>query len=293
MTDTFIRNAGEIATHQQSDGYLSHYRRWGRAEGGDVVVILHGGISHAAWQAPLAEAVLAASDCSFIALDRRGSGLNQESRGHLPSETREVEDVVSFLRSLAGSYRRVHLAGWCFGGQIAAIIAGELAGQNVISSLSMIAPGFVFNERYGDVLRLSMQAVAEVVEALGVRPEPEHAFIPVPLQPSDFTPDTAWQKFAMEDELKLRKVTQSTVDVWNQLADRSRAVLSELGDVPVLAVFGETDRLVDNDGVERMLREKVTGVPPVVHRLDAPHAIQFESSDMLAKLLVEFLNNVR
>ncbi|MEV6328791.1 alpha/beta hydrolase [Streptomyces sp. NPDC051909] len=278
-----------IDTHRQSDGYLSHYRRWGSPAGEEVVVILHGGVSHAGWQAPLAEAVVGTSDLSFIALDRRGSGLNREGRGHLPSEAREIEDVVSFVRSLSGSYRRVHLAGWCFGGQIAAIIASELAGQGVLSSLIMVTPGFVFHERYGDVLRMSMQAVFEVVEELGVKPEPDHAFVPVPLQPTDFTTEEKWLAFAMEDELTLRRVTPSTVDVWNQLADRSRAVLSELGDIPVLAVFGREDRLVDHDRVTALLAEKVTGVPPVVHVLDAPHAVQFAMPDTLAGLVTGFV----
>ncbi|SEM10265.1 alpha/beta fold hydrolase [Streptacidiphilus jiangxiensis] len=281
-----------IGTHEQSDGYLSHYRLWGSPAGGDVVVILHGGVSHSGWQAPLAKAVVETSDLSFVALDRRGSGLNQESRGHLPSEAREVEDVVSFLRSLAATYRRVHLAGWCFGGQIASIIAAELAGQGVISSLIMVAPGFVFTERYGDVLRLSMQAVAEVVEELGVNPARDLAFVPVPLQPIDFTTDEAWLRFATDDELKLRRVTQSTVDVWNQLADRSRAVLSDLGDIPVLAVFGAEDRLVDNEKVAAMLQEQVTGIPPVIHFLDAPHAVQFAMPETLAALVTGFVAGI-
>src|SRR5689334_1873360 len=108
-----------ISSYPQSDGYRSHFRRWGRPEGDDVVVLLHGGISHSGWQAPLAEALTSTSGLTFIALDRRGSGLNNEARGHLISEERELEDVTSFLKAIAGSFRRVHLAGWCFGGQVA------------------------------------------------------------------------------------------------------------------------------------------------------------------------------
>ena len=109
-----------IQSFTQSDGYRMHYRLWGQPKGQDVVVLLHGGISHSAWQAPLGEEIAGKSDISFIAVDRRGSGLNTEKRGHLLSKEREIEDVVSFIRSLQDSYERIHLAGWCFGSQVAA-----------------------------------------------------------------------------------------------------------------------------------------------------------------------------
>ncbi|MEH6421146.1 alpha/beta fold hydrolase [Pseudomonas sp. CGJS7] len=279
-----------VRTHTQSDGYVSHYRQWGDTNADDLVVILHGGISHSAWQAPLAQAVVAHPDLAFVALDRRGSGLNTQGRGHLLSQEREIEDVASLLRALSASHRRVHLAGWCFGGQIASIVAAHLAGEALISSLVLIAPGFVFNERYGDVLRLSMQAVAEVVEELGTHPPIDRAFVPVPLQIADFTSDPDWQRYVADDELRLRRVSQGTVAVWNELANRSRAgVLSELGDIPLLAVFGRQDRLVDNDGVAALLKQQVRGPAPEIVYVDAPHAIQFEMPERLAELVVGFL----
>lgn len=277
-----------IGKHPQSDGYPSHYRRWGRADGSDVVVLLHGGVSHAGWQAPLGEAITATSDIAFIALDRRGSGLNDVARGHLISEQREIDDVCSFLESLASRYTRVHLAGWCFGSQVATIAAARIAGRGVLSSLVLVAPGFVFNERYGDVLRLSMQAVAEVVKELDFKPDPMRAFVPVPLQPTDFTDKPAWLQFVNDDKLRLTKVTQSTVKVWAELAARSMTVLSDLGGLPVLAVFGSRDRLVDNARVKALLLEHVRPAPRI-ESLDAHHAIQFDEPQALAALITGFV----
>lgn len=276
-----------IHTHQQSDGYSSHYRRWGNAAGSDAIVLLHGGISHAGWQAPLGEAITSTSDISFFALDRRGSGLNQQHRGHLISEEREIEDILSVLGAIAGSFTRVHLAGWCFGGQVASIAAAR-ANQGLLSSLILIAPGYVFNERYGDVLRLSMQAVFEVVKELGVTPDPLHAFVPVPLQPTDFTASAHWLQFVTDDPLRLTKVTASTVAVWNDLANRSRAILGELAGLPVLAIFGSRDRLVDNQRVMAMLNEHVRPAP-AIEVVDAHHAIQFDAPDALAALVTQFV----
>lgn len=278
-----------ICSHLQSDGYRSHYRRWGRAEGDDVIVLLHGGISHSGWQAPLAEALLATSDVSFIALDRRGSGLNEEKRGHLVSEEREIDDVTAVLRGLVPAFRRVHLAGWCFGGQVASIAAAALAGQGILTSLLLIAPGFVFCERYADVLRLSMQAVFETVEELGQKPPTDRAFVPVPLQPIDFTDDESWLRFVREDRLRLTRVSPSTVKVWGELANRSHTILGDLGGLPVLAVFGDRDRLVDNAKVRALLEEKIRPVP-TFERVDAHHAIQFDAPRALAAHLTRFLS---
>lgn len=290
MTTTTVRDRGAVVrTHTQSDGYASHYRLWGRPEGDDAIVLLHGGVSHSGWQAPLAEAVVAASDLSFLGLDRRGSGLNTESRGHLLTKEREIEDVVSFLESLRRSYARVHLAGWCFGGQVATIAASEVAGRDVISSLVLVAPGFVFNERYGDVLRLSIQAVFDAVRELGATPEPTRPFVPVPLQPTDFTTSEDWLRFVADDELRLTRVTERTVVVWFELAEWSRQALSALRGIPVLAVFGSRDRLVDNERVKEVLTEQVVDPAPTVETLDAGHAIQFEEPDRLAELVTRFV----
>lgn len=294
MPDAAQQTEQHIGTHEQSDGYASHYRRWGRAQGEDAVVLLHGGISHGGWQAPLADQVVATSDTTFFTLDRRGSGLNTEQRGHLLSAEREIEDIASFLRSLTGSFTRVHLAGWCFGGQIASIVAARLAGQGVVASLIAVAPGYVFTERYSDVLRMSMQGIFAALDELGVKPEPDHAFVPVPLQISDFTESPEWREFIAEDELRLKTVSSTTVDVWNDLADLSRGgVLSDLGDIPFLAVFGSKDRLVDNERVAALLTDQVRGPAPVIAYLDAHHAVQFEEPVRLAEHITRFVASVR
>lgn len=294
MSTTLTHREAEIGTFQQTDGSTSHFRRWGSQQGEDVLVILHGGISHAGWQAPLAKVLVERTGLAVAALDRRGSGLNTEQRGHLISEAREVEDVASFLRGLKSSYTRVHLGGWCFGGQVASIVAAHLAEEKLLASLTLIAPGFVFTERYSDVLRLSTQAVLQVIETLGVTPSRDHAFVPVPLQISDFTRDADWMQFVENDPLRLSRVTLGTVDVWNDLANRSRSgVLSQLGQLPVLAVFGKHDRLVDNDGAQAFLRQQLRGPAPIIEELDASHAVQFEQPEQLASLVAQFIGQHR
>ena len=136
-----------VKTQTMSDGYDIHYRLWGPEEGSDVLVVLHGGMSHSAWQRPLANAVRARSKLSVFAPDRRGCGLNGE-RGDLASAERSIEDVVEHLRWLAGRFQRIHLAGWCQGGQYAAVAAQRLQDEGALATLLLITPGLFWNARF-------------------------------------------------------------------------------------------------------------------------------------------------
>jgi pimeloyl-ACP methyl ester carboxylesterase len=276
----------DIRTYTQSDGYVTHYRLWGAPEGNNVVVILHGGMSHSEWQAPLADAIVKNSNVSFIAPDRRGSGLNSQARGHLDSSEQLIDDIVEFLRSLKGPFVRVHLAGWCFGGQVATVVAAKVADQDMISTLMLIAPGFFFNERYGDVLRLSIESAREAVKEFGLKPEPTRAFITVPLQPTDFTMHPDWHQFITDDQLRLTKVTDSMVEVCGEIAVRAEKEFSRVGNIPVLVVFGTQDRLVDVGRVREFL---VAEKAPTVENLETGHAVHFEQPDRLAEIMLSFI----
>jgi pimeloyl-ACP methyl ester carboxylesterase len=279
----------DIRTQVLPDGYVSHYRLWGPARGEDVIVVLHGAMSHSGWQAPLAEAVTSTSDISFVAPDRRGAGLNNGCRGHMLSPEQVVDDAVATLRELRQSFNRVHLAGWCFGGQVAANAAARVAGEDVVSTLLLIAPGFFWSDRYSDVLRLSIQSVLAVVDDFGLTPQPERAFIPLPLQPTDFTMRPEWHRFITDDPLRLTKVTKNTVSVSYDLQERAKQSLAALGPLPVLAVLGGRDRLVDNDRVRALLTERVPDPALTIEVLDANHGVQFDQPEKLAELLTGFV----
>jgi pimeloyl-ACP methyl ester carboxylesterase len=156
----------------------------------------------------------------------------------------------------------------------------------------MIAPGFAFGERYTDVLSLSVRAAFETAEHFGVRPDETDPWVPVPLQPTDFTADPRLLRWIEQDDLRLHTVTASTMTVWHALADRSLEVLPQLRGLPVLAVFGAHDRLVDNRSSLRILTGALTGPDPVVHTLDTQHAVQFEQPDRLAELITGFIGRL-
>ncbi|MFB7914715.1 alpha/beta fold hydrolase [Streptomyces sp. NPDC056061] len=280
--------ASAVETFTQSDGYVSHYRIWGPSTGRDVIVVLHGGMSHSSWQQPLGEALVPDSGITFVALDRRGSGLNAQP-GHLEKGAQAIEDAAEFLRHLKTSFERVHLAGWCFGGQVATSVAAGVADENVISSLLLLAPGFHFNERYSDVLRLSLEAVFAAVTDLGLEPSADTPFIKVPLEPGDFTTDPDWHRFIESDELRLTRVAPSMTDAWSELAELAAKDFADIPDVPVLAVLAKADRLVDNARVRAFLETR-DGIR--FEELNTGHALHFEEPAKLAGIVKSFIQTV-
>ena len=124
--------APEVGFLEMPDKYKIHYRLWGSKEGEDVLLILHGGMSHSGWQAPLAKRLRSMSpDITVVASDRRGCGLN-DNLGDLGSVQLVIEDVIKQIEYLKKSFRRVHLAGWCQGAQYAVVAAAESGREHLV-----------------------------------------------------------------------------------------------------------------------------------------------------------------
>ncbi|MER8095236.1 alpha/beta hydrolase [Streptomyces goshikiensis] len=281
-----------VHTFEQPDGYVTHYRLWGSETAADLVVMLHGGMSHAGWQAPLGDGLARlGGDVAFAAVDLRGSGLNAV-RGHIPDGQAAVRDITLLLDSLkkARPGTRIHLAGWCFGAQVATVVAAGLTDADVIASLLMVCPGFFFNDRYSDVLDRSIDAALEVVEELGITVEPTRPFIRVPLRAADFTDRAEWLAAIEDDKLKLSHVTVGTIDSWEAIAVQSETDYGRIGKLPVRAVFGTRDKLVDNDRVRTFLQSH----PDLETRdIDAGHAVHFEETDALTHLVADFVAELK
>lgn len=281
-----------VAVQRMSDGYDIHYRRWGPEDASEVVVILHGGMSHSLWQRPLAEAICARSDLAVVAPDRRGCGRN-EGRGDLGSADRTVDDVEEHLRFLAERYDRVHLAGWCQGAQYAAVAAHDLQDEPWLASLLLITPGLFWNARFRSVIDMTERVVQHLLDHFELGPDREESFVPVPLQATDFTLAPEGLDFIDADELKTTELTLKSVVVMDEVQERSwEAILGVR--LPVFALTATGDRIVDNVKVRNWIGPVLDRAP--VSRLlevDTGHAVQFEQADELADELVTFLRSCR
>jgi L-alanine-DL-glutamate epimerase-like enolase superfamily enzyme/pimeloyl-ACP methyl ester carboxylesterase len=277
----------ELLALTMPDQYRIHYRLWGPAKGTDVLVILHGGMSHSGWQAPLANALRAvAGDLSVVAPDRRGCGLNAD-HGDLGSVSLVVEDVVKQVECLKTSFKRVHLAGWCQGSQYAAIAAGQ--ADRLLASLILLTPGFFWNERFRAVLRITESNVFNMVNKLKLKPERDQAYVPVPMEAADFTLENEWLDFIENDELKTTMITMKTAQIMDEIQELSWAAILT-NRLPLLALLAENDRIVDNAKVRQFIGPMFTEESG--NRLitfDSGHAIQFEMPEQIAGEIHRFI----
>lgn len=272
------------------DQYKIHYRRWGSQEGKDAVLILHGGMSHSGWQAPLAIQLRSQSpELTVIAADRRGCGLN-EQRGDLGSVHAVIEDVTHHLEFLKKSFQRVHLAGWCQGAQYAAI-AGARVGD-ALSSLILMTPGFFWNERFRSVLGVTEKIILEMIAGFKLKPERNQACIPIPMVATDFTLVDEWLDFIEKDPLKTTLVTLKSVNIIEEIQEMSWSAMLQ-NRLPVLVMTAEQDRMVDNRKVRQFIDHFFSDEPENrLISLNSGHAIQFEKAEEVASAILNFIRNL-
>ena len=283
----------EIRTLTMDDGYDIHYRVWGENPGQknhDVLLILHGGMSHSGWQAPLAKALTKIHpNLTVMAADRRGCGLNRQ-RGDLGTVPKIVGDVVTHVTFLQKHYARVHLAGWCQGAQFASIASAQLTAKP--KSLILLTPGFFWNERFRSVLNMSEKVMMDLISEFKLKPERDHACIPVPMEPFDFTMNETWLDFIEQDPLKTTMITLKSANIMDEIQERSwYAIL--FNTLPTLAVIGKQDRIVDNNKVKTFIGGQFQegGINQFIE-FDTGHAVQFEQPDELAISIKTFLQKV-
>jgi L-alanine-DL-glutamate epimerase-like enolase superfamily enzyme/pimeloyl-ACP methyl ester carboxylesterase len=280
-----------VLSHRMLDGYDIHYRLWGSEEGDEVLVILHGGMSHSGWQYPLAQEVQAKSHMSVVAPDRRGCGLNAR-RGDLGTTELVIQDVVEHLHHLKGAFRRIHLVGWCQGAQYASIAAAKVQSEDVLSSLVLISPGFFWNDRFRSVIDMAEKMMFSLRSTFKFEPEREEAFVPLPMQASDFTFAREWLAFIEEDPLKTTKITMKSALIMDEIQEMSWSAILAVK-VPMFAILATQDRIVDNRKVTEYLTPLIESSPR--NRLDiieACHAIHFEKTDELTRTILSFITSI-
>ncbi len=277
----------EMLVLEMSDRYKIHSRVWGEAAGEDVLLVLHGGMSHSGWQAPLANALRSLSrDISIVAPDRRGCGLN-EKRGDQGSVNLVIEDVVNQVEFLKKSFKRVYLAGWCQGAQYASIAAVRLG--DALAGLVLLTPGFFWNERFRSVISIAERIILNMIDEFELTPGRDQAYVPVPMEPTDFTLSEEWLDFIENDKLKTTMITMKTVNIMDEIQELSwRAILQVR--LPMLAILAENDRIVDNPKVRQFIGHMFPGKRQNrLVTLDTSHAIHFEKPLEAAQELLRFI----
>jgi acylglycerol lipase len=256
-----------------SDGYRHRYRHWMpqhvRPRG--YVVALHGIQSHSGWYVYSSDRLAAAGyDVRF--LDRRGSGMNGEARGHAVHSQRLVNDVSQFLgdvraeRAATSSTGPVVLLGASWGGKLAAAVAAQR--PELVDALALLYPGirarFRPSQRQRLLLRLAMAA--------GV----ERRQVEIPLQDAElFTDSEEWREFIRRDPLALRAATVGFLQASVELDRLAESALSTIA-CPVLLMLAGRDRIIDNVAVRAACTRLPSTQLTTIEYPAAAHTLEFE-----------------
>src|SRR5262245_45564310 len=136
------RIAPTLHEWRMSDGYRVRGRMWNanRTHADLAFVYLHGIQSHGGWF-EWSASLLAAGGRAVLLPDRRGSGLNREARGDVPSLKRwndDVDEVVEWTARELG-VARVAVVGVSWGGKLAVSLA--LRAPRRVARLLLVTPG--------------------------------------------------------------------------------------------------------------------------------------------------------
>jgi alpha-beta hydrolase superfamily lysophospholipase len=247
------------------------YRRYEPAgEPRGVIVCLHGIQSHGGWY-QYSSQKLCAAGFRVLYLDRRGSGLNDKSRGDTPSFGRLLDDIADFLRSPVvtgnGDKRNLpvflHALSW--GGKLA--VALQRWQRGLIDGLILLCPGLFPHVGVSLWQRLRIMAA---------RTKSPTRLFPIPLNDPDlFTASPRWRDFIRNDPLALRQATARFM-VASALLDRYLRKAPKYVNVPTLLLLAGQDRIIRNDKTHHYFHKFATTDKNVITYAQAHHTLEFE-----------------
>lgn len=257
----------EMLRLRLSDGYEGFARLWMplRPRGG--LLYLHGIQSHGQWYEASAQC-LAEAGLAVLLPDRRGSGRNEQARGHTPSARQLLHDVGAYLDELhvQTGLARVHLLGVSWGGKLA--LAYQRRDPARVASLTLVAPGLFpkVDLPLGKKARVALSAVTA-----------RKALFDIPLSdPALFTANPKRQAFIRDDPLALKQVTASFLLASRRLDRDARGVDRQGPSCPLRLLLAEYDRIIDNDKTSAFVRSLAWPDRTITVYDNAHHTLEFE-----------------
>lgn len=274
-----------------SDGYCFRYRHW-QPSGGrpcGYVVALHGIQSHSGWY-EYSSRRICQSGYEVFFLDRRGSGLNEQDRGHAPHADRLVNDVAQFLAEVRHRGARLNTAppivlmGISWGGKLAAVAAARRAG--LIDALALLYPGICPRVRPS----LRQRGLLCLALALGTT----RRKVRIPLDdPALFTNVPTWQQFIREDDLALHEATVGFLGASVAL-DAAAERAGERIICPVLMTLAGHDSIIDNEETRRYFNRIASQQKTLIDYPHAAHTLEFEPDrERFVDDMLEWLNSLQ
>lgn len=257
----------ENETFPAEDGYPLSFRRYpavGTRRA--VVACIHGIQSHSGWYVESCERMSQAGLEVFF-LDRRGSGRNQQDRGHCRSFMQLREDMYRFIDHVKKECPGlpVLLVAISWGGKLA--LSALKKRPDLVDGLALICPGWY----------------AKVHPTLWEKTVISGSFVfwprrPVRIPLSDpklFTDNPAWQAFLRNDPLLLRRgssrLLMTSVALTKVIEDAPERIT-----MPTLLMLAGQDRIIDNDRVRQFFDRFASPDKTVIEYPEAHHTLEFE-----------------
>ncbi len=240
-----------------------------------VLLYCHGIESHGTWFIPAAEKLAEHGYTTFL-LDRRGSGLNRGASPGDAADAKTLLDDVRLFRAHIGD-PTLGLVGLSWGGKLAT--AAAITRPERVSGLVLITPGLK--------ARVDLPVIQKL-RLLFSLPLGGRARLPVPIHPEMFTRTPRFLEFIQQDPWRLHGATARFFVAGLSLDRTIRKGLHRLN-IPTLLFLAGQDRIIDNEGVRKLLSQ----LPQ--HRLqsevfaDATHAIQFDQTAEMTQRMVTFM----
>jgi acylglycerol lipase len=274
--------AGSDDVYTGSDGAALGYVKYDKPGAKTALIYLHGIESHSGWFAQPAT-LLRDRGYAVYCLDRRGSGINRENRGfvsgHVDSYKTLLADIGAFIQPLRSRYESIFLIGMSWGGKLA--LGYGLTHPEDIRGLVLITPGI---RALVDVSLFTKLRILVFSQTQPLEP------IAIPIQPEMFTAIPRHLEFIHSDPLRLKYATARFFLESHRFDGYIDDLMASLR-LPVQLFLAGRDRLIDNDGVQRVLKQGAQGELKIVIYEDQTHSIQLDAPERMVQDIVEWLKH--
>ncbi|MCI0675722.1 MAG: lysophospholipase [Phycisphaerales bacterium] len=208
----------------------------GAGSAGPVVLMLHGIASHMGWYSGIAQE-LQSRGVSVYVSDRRGVARSEGARAHASAWAILVDDLVHLAQMIEQRHpaQPLHAMGISLGGAIA--VACAILHPGLFRSLVLLSPALASSVRVP--LKQKLATLSRAVLA-------PTTLVNLPFGVEQLTTSALWREVLEKDQHRTRQVSARFLLEFLRMQRYIRRNIRHMGE-PVIAFFGASDEIIDND----------------------------------------------
>jgi acylglycerol lipase len=274
------------------DGAKLGYRLWQGSNDAPVVLYLHGIEGHSQWFENTASA-LNERGLTVYAPDRRGCGMNGQSRGHISNYRTLLADLESQLRQIRRQHsgKSVFLIANCWSAKLAAILAQVNYKSTDQSLLPPFAGLILTSPAIYTRIDFPLPTKLKIAFSWLRGNKGQMQIWPIPLTTTMLTDNPDYLDYLQKDPLRLTDVTTSFLVQTFLLSLKAKEVAKNIT-IPTLILQAGVDEIVNIQKLENWY-EKIPAAdkamrvfPEVCHSLDFDSAWFKEYTHMLSEWIL-------